>query len=125
MAYTEPLKKLIREFEKLPGIGSKTAERLGFHILKIEPQEALSLANAIVDVKEKVKHCQVCFNISDQDICEICSNPRRLHNHICVVEQTKDLISFEKTGQFQGVYHVLLGRVAPPGRSTSPAYYPG
>jgi recombination protein RecR len=111
--YTESLNKLIEEFEKLPGIGPKTAERLAFYILKVEPSEAMTLAEAIRDAKNKIKRCEVCYNLSEQQVCEICSDPRRDKSTICVVEQTKDVISLEKTGVCKWVYHVLGGHIAP------------
>lgn len=113
MAYTRSLKNLIAEFGKLPGIGNKTAERLGFYILNVSHSDAMSLADAIAEVKNNVKRCKMCFNIADEELCDICSNPRRDHSTICVVEQTKDLISLEKTATYQGLYHVLMGRLAP------------
>jgi recombination protein RecR len=112
-AYTESLNKLITEFEKLPGIGPKTAERLAFYILKARPGEALSLAEAIRDVKDKIKHCQICYNLSEQSVCQICSDERRDKSIICVVEQSKDIINLEKTGACKWVYHVLGGHIAP------------
>ena len=111
--YTETLNKLIDEFEKLPGIGPKTAERLAFYILKAQPEEALALAEAIRDVKDKIKHCQVCYNLSEQSVCQICSDERRDKSIICVVEQSKDIINLEKTGACKWVYHVLGGHIAP------------
>jgi recombination protein RecR len=111
--YTESLNKLIEEFGKLPGIGPKTAERLAFYLLKAKPAEALGLANAIRDLKERIKHCSICYNLSEQEICEICSDPKRDKSIICVVEQPKDLISIEKTGACKWVYHVLGGHIAP------------
>jgi len=111
--YTESLNKLIEEFEKLPGIGPKTAERLAFYILKAEPGEAMALAEAIRDAKNKIKRCEVCYNLSEQQVCEICSDPRRDKSTICVVEQTKDVINLEKTGVCKWVYHVLGGHIAP------------
>lgn len=111
--YTESLNKLIAEFEKLPGIGPKTAERLAFYILKAQPAEALALADAIRDVKEKIKHCQICYNLSEQPVCQICSDERRDKSIICVVEQSKDVINLEKTGACKWVYHVLGGHIAP------------
>ncbi len=111
--YTESLNKLIAEFEKLPGIGPKTAERLAFYILKAQPAEALALADAIRDVKEKIKHCQICYNLSEQPVCQICSDERRDKSIICVVEQSKDIINLEKTGACKWVYHVLGGHIAP------------
>jgi recombination protein RecR len=111
--YTESLNKLIEEFGKLPGIGPKTAERLAFYLLKAKPAEALGLANAIRDLKEKIKHCEICHNLAENQICEICSDPKRDKSIICVVEQPKDLISIEKTGACKWVYHVLGGHIAP------------
>jgi recombination protein RecR len=111
--YTESLNRLIEEFGKLPGVGPKTAERLAFHILKAGPDEAMALAQAIHDVKTKIKHCEVCYNFSEQPICQICSDPRRDKSLICVVEQPKDVISLEKTGACKWVYHVLGGHIAP------------
>jgi recombination protein RecR len=112
-AYTESLNKLIEEFGKLPGVGPKTAERLSFHILKAEPTEAMALAEAIRDVKKKIKRCEICYNYSEQPTCEICSDERRDKSLICVVEQPKDVISLEKTGACKWVYHVLGGHIAP------------
>ncbi len=111
--YTETLNKLIEEFSKLPGVGPKTAERLAFHILKAGQSEATALAEAIKDVKTKIKHCQICYNLSEQPICQICSDPRRDKTLICVVEQPKDVIALEKTGACKWVYHVLGGHIAP------------
>ncbi len=111
--YTESLNKLIEEFERLPGIGPKTAERLAFHILKAKPAEAIGLAEAIRDVKDKIKHCQVCYNLSEQPICQICSDERRDKSLICIVEQSKDIVNLEKTGACKWVYHVLGGHIAP------------
>ena len=112
-AYTESLNRLIEEFGKLPGVGPKTAERLAFHILKAEPVEAMSLAEAIRDVKNKIKRCEICHNLSEKAVCQICSDPRRDKSLICVVEQPKDLINLEKTGACKWVYHVLGGHIAP------------
>jgi len=111
--YTESLNRLIEELGKLPGVGPKTAERLAFHILKAEPAEAMAMADAIRDVKTKIKHCEVCYNLSEQPICRICSDERRDKSLICVVEQPKDVISLEKTGACKWVYHVLGGHIAP------------
>ncbi|HUV63859.1 MAG TPA: recombination mediator RecR [Sedimentisphaerales bacterium] len=112
-AYTESLNKLIEEFGKLPGVGPKTAERLAFHILKARPDEAMALAQAIHDVKNKIKRCEVCYNFSEQAVCQICSDSRRDKSLICVVEQPKDVISLEKTGTCKWTYHVLGGHIAP------------
>ena len=111
--YTKSLNKLIDEFGKLPGIGPKTAERLAFHILKANSTDAMALADAISDVKNKVKRCEVCFNFSEAPICQICSDSNRDKTLICVVEQPKDVISLEKTGACKWVYHVLGGHIAP------------
>jgi recombination protein RecR len=111
--YTESLNKLIDEFGKLPGIGPKSAERLAFYLLKAKPADALALADAIRDLKEKIKQCNICHNLSEQQTCEICSDPKRDKSIICVVEQPKDLISIEKTGACKWVYHVLGGHIAP------------
>jgi recombination protein RecR len=112
-AYTESMNRLIEEFGKLPGIGPKSAERLAFYILKAKPDQAMALAEAIRDVKNKIKRCEICYNFSEQAVCEICSDPRRDKGLICVVEQPKDVISLEKTGTCKWVYHVLGGHIAP------------
>ena len=111
--YTETLNKLIEELGKLPGVGPKTAERLAFYILKAQPAEAMALAEAIKDVKTKIKRCQICYNYSEKRICEICSDANRDKEIICVVEQPKDVIALEKTGACKWVYHVLGGHIAP------------
>ena len=108
-AYTESLNRLIEEFGKLPGIGPKSAERLAFYLLKATPAQALKLADAIRDLKR----CEICYNFSEQNICQICSDTRRDKSIICVVEQPKDVISLEKTGACRWVYHVLGGHIAP------------
>lgn len=111
--YPTILKNLLEELQKLPGVGPKTAERLVFHILKASEKEVFALADAIRVVKEKVKKCRYCFNITDEDPCLLCTNPQRDQSIVCVVEQPKDLLSIEKTGYFQGLYHVLMGKLAP------------
>jgi recombination protein RecR len=111
--YTETVNKLIEELGKLPGIGPKTAERLAFYILKSQKPEALALAQAISDVKTKIKQCKICYNFAETDFCPICSDQRRDKHRICVVEQPKDVIVLEKTGQCKWVYHVLGGHIAP------------
>jgi len=112
-AYTATLNRLIEEFGKLPGIGPKTAERLAFHVLKSDAPTAMALADAIRDVKTKIKRCQVCCNLSEADLCQVCSDTRRDRGLICVVEQPKDVISLEKTGACKWLYHVLGGHIAP------------
>ncbi len=111
--YTESLNKLIEEFGKLPGVGPKTAERLAFYILKAEPAEAGALAEAIRDVKKKIKRCEICYNLAEHQVCQICSDTGRDKTLICVVEQPKDVIALEKTGACKWVYHVLGGHIAP------------
>ncbi len=115
MPEAEPssLSRLKAEFEKLPGIGPRSAERLAFHILKSDKAAAMGLAGAIRDVKEQVRHCRLCFNLTEADPCPICADPRREHERIFVVEQPKDLLQLESTGLVRGVYHVLLGHIAP------------
>ena len=112
-AYTETLNRLIEELEKLPGIGPKSAERLAFYILKADTKEAMRLAQAIGDVKTKIKHCKRCYNLAENEVCNICADPRRDKSLICVVEQPKDLVSLEQTGACKWVYHVLGGHIAP------------
>ena len=112
-AYTQSLNKLIDELAKLPGIGTKTAERLAFHILRTEKNEALLLADAITKLKNSIKQCKECHNLSESDLCSICRDTKRNKSIICVVEQFKDLIALEKTGLCKWVYHVLGGHIAP------------
>ena len=112
-AHTGTLNRLIEEFGKLPGIGPKTAERLAFHILKANAPTALALAEAIQDVKTKIRRCQVCCNLAEAELCAVCSDTRRDRSLICVVEQPKDVISLEKTGACKWLYHVLGGHIAP------------
>ena len=111
--YTESLNNLVEQFRHLPGIGPRTAERLAYHVLKQPAAEALALAEAIAAVKTKIRHCERCFNLSEEPLCRICQDARRDQGIICVVEQVNDLISLEETGLCQWVYHVLQGRVAP------------
>jgi recombination protein RecR len=113
LAYTQSLNKVIDELAKLPGIGPKTAERLAFHILKIEKNEAIALADAITKLKNSVRQCKQCHNLSESELCSICTDARRDKSIICVVEQFKDLIALEKTGLCKWLYHVLGGRIAP------------
>jgi recombination protein RecR len=111
--YAETIERLMAELGKLPGIGARTAERLAFHILKATDAEALGLADAIHDVKTKIRPCSQCFNLSEGELCTVCADPRRDRNAICVVEQPKDLLALEATGAFGGLYHVLMGHIAP------------
>lgn len=112
-AYPQTVSRLIDEFAALPGIGRRSAERLAFFMLKSSREEAMALAMAITDVKEKVRHCSICWNLADADPCPVCTDPNRDASIILVVEQPRDLISLEETGMFRGVYHVLLGRLDP------------
>ena len=111
--YAETIERLMEQFGKLPGIGARTAERLAFHILKSGDAEALALADAIRDVKRLIRPCTNCFNLTETELCNICSDPRRDRATICVVEQPKDLLALESTGAYQGLYHVLMGHIAP------------
>ncbi len=108
-----PLQNLIEEFEKLPGIGSKTAQRLAFFILNQPKEKAKKFADAIISAKEKLCYCSVCQNISDKEVCSICDNPTRDHSIICVVESPRDVLQIERTNEFKGVYHVLHGAISP------------
>lgn len=107
--------KLIEAFGRLPGVGAKTAERLAHHILRCPAPEAMALADAIRAVRERVHHCATCFHLTDVDepLCSICRDPRRDAGLVCVVEQPRDLMALEKAGTYNGVYHVLMGRLAP------------
>lgn len=107
------LERAIDEFSKLPGIGRKTALRLVLHLLRLEEQRTLSFGNSLIDLRQHVKYCSVCHNISDTDVCSICSNPRRDKSLICVVENIQTVLAIENTGQFKGLYHVLGGLISP------------
>lgn len=110
---TQSVAKVIEEFAKLPGIGRKSAERLAYHILRVNKAEALALSDAIRQVRESVRYCSVCYNLAEGELCAICSDPRRDQTQLCVVEQPRDLMALEQSGVFRGLYHVLLGRIAP------------
>ncbi len=112
-SYTHSIQNLINQLSALPGIGVRSAERIAFHLLKQKPDEAMKLADAIRDVKTRIKHCSICYNLTEQDPCAICTDPARDQGLVCVVEQPKDLLALEATGLYRGVYHVLLGRIAP------------
>ena len=111
--YTEALQNLLEEFKKLPGIGNKTAERLAYYVLRVPEEDAMKFASAIQDVKKNVKNCQICFNITESDVCPICTDPQRDSSKICIVEQPKDLYAIERAGNYRGHYHVLMGTFAP------------
>lgn len=111
--YPESVDRLIDEFGKMPGIGGRTAERLALHLLRVPQEEALGLADAIRELREKIKYCSVCHNVSDTDPCHICSDSRRNRDTICVVEEPKDVTAIENSGAYRGLYHVLMGRYSP------------
>jgi len=111
--YPKPLARLVSEFEKLPGIGPKSAQRLAFYILRLPEEETRALSEALVTIKASIKFCHVCHNYSEGDVCDICADPRRDHTRICVIAEPRDLIAVEKTGEFKGVYHVLQGVISP------------
>lgn len=113
MHYAKPLAKLVGEFEKLPGIGPKSAQRLAFHILRISEDEAKALADAVLNVKLYIKLCPVCYNYTDQDCCEICSDAKRDRSLVCVVSEPRDVVAMEKTNEFRGLFHVLGGVISP------------
>jgi recombination protein RecR len=110
--YTESLRRLMDLLGKLPGVGSRSAERMAFHLLKNSREDALALSDAIRYVKDHIRHCSICFNLTETDPCAICADANRDHGIICVVEQPKDLLQLESTNLYKGVYHVLLGRLA-------------
>ena len=111
--YSHEIAKLIEELSALPGIGAKSAQRLAFHILNMQQDNVDALASAIVSAKKNVKYCKCCYNLTDQEICPICSDTSRDHKTIMVVENTRDLVAYEKTGKYSGVYHVLHGAISP------------
>ena len=111
--HIESLEALKQAFQKLPGVGPRSAERLAFHILRSSRAEAGSLAEAILAVKDKIFHCRTCYNLTEEDPCAVCRDPGRDHEEIWVVEQPKDVIALEQTGLVRGVYHVLMGHIAP------------
>ncbi len=113
MQYIEPLAKLIEHFRALPGIGTKTAVRLAYHVLDMDAAKAKALAGAILEAKEKIGFCSVCCNLSDRDPCAICSSAKRDQSTICVVEQPQDVAAVERMHDFHGVYHVLHGALSP------------
>ena len=113
MEYTKPLAKLIECFQKLPSIGPKTAQRLALHLVKMPEYEVEKFAQTMIEAKNTISYCEVCFNMTSQSPCEICSNPQRDKSVICVVSETKDLIAIEKTSEYKGLYHVLQGLISP------------
>ena len=115
-----PLTKLIEQFARLPGVGRKTAQRFAFYILDLPEEKARQFAEAIVDARTKMKKCAVCGNLTDQELCPICAASGRDHSVICVVEDPRDVLAFERTREYNGVYHVLHGLISP-SRNFSPA----
>ena len=113
MEYIAPLAELIEHFRALPGIGNKTAVRLAYHVLDMDMDKAKGLAGAIMQAKEKIGYCKVCFNLSDENPCRICKSHNRDHSIICVVEQPQDVAAMERMRDFKGVYHVLHGALSP------------
>ena len=113
MELAESVTNMIGELSKLPGIGRKSAERLAYHLLRVNKSEAIALADSIRNVRENVRYCSVCFNLSEQENCLVCNDERRDQHTLCVVEQPRDLMSLEDAGVYNGLYHVLLGRIAP------------
>ena len=112
-SYAPPVQRLVTELSKLPGIGSRTAQRLAFHILRASSEDAAGLSEAIREVKEKISFCEVCFNLTDESRCRICQDSRRDHGLICVVEEPSDVIPMERTHEYSGIYHVLGGALSP------------
>ena len=113
MEYTKPLAQLIEFFQKFPGVGPKSAQRMAFHLLKMPLGEVQRFSQILVDAKENIHYCSTCFNMSASDPCEICTDTRRDNSVICVVAETKDLIAIEKTREYKGLYHVLQGTLSP------------
>ena len=111
--YSSQITKLIEELSKLPGIGAKSAQRLAFHIINMPQEQVERLASAMMDAKKNVRYCKECFTLTDQELCPICSSDKRDHQTIMVVENTRDLAAYEKTGKYNGVYHVLHGAISP------------
>ena len=111
--YSEPIDRLINEFSKIPGIGRKTAQRLAFHVINMDIKDVTGLSKALVDVKNEIKYCSVCCNISDSEVCPICANSHRDPSTICVVEDPRDVAAMERTKDYSGRYHVLNGVISP------------
>lgn len=112
-SYTQSIQNLMNELARLPGIGMRSAERIAFHLLKQRPEDAMQLAEAIRDVKTRIKNCSTCYNLTEQDPCSVCGDVSRDQGLVCIVEQPKDLLALESAGLYRGVYHVLLGRISP------------
>lgn len=113
MQYAKPLAKLVAEFEKLPGIGPKSAQRLAFHVLRMTEDQAIALVDAVLDVKRQIRQCNICYNYTDSERCGICSDAKRDHSLLCIVSEPRDVVAMEKTNEFRGLYHVLGGVISP------------
>ena len=113
MTYARPLLRLLEMLGKLPGIGPRSAERIAFYLLRVSKEQAGQLAQAILDVKSQLRFCEICFNVSEEPRCGICEDAARDPSTVCVVEEPKDVLAIEKTGAYRGLYHVLLGAIAP------------
>ena len=111
--YSTHINKLIEQLSRLPGIGIKSAQRLAFHIINMPQEQVEQLAGAMTSARSNVRYCKECFTLTDQDVCPICANSKRNHRQIMVVENTRDLAAYEKTGKYEGVYHVLHGAISP------------
>ena len=111
--YAGPIQRLIDELSRLPGVGPKSAQRVAFYLLKIPEADARRLSSAIAEVKDKVRLCERCFNVSDAELCEFCSDPRRDAGVICVVQEPPDIVAIERTREYAGLYHVLQGAISP------------
>ena len=111
--YAKPLNKLIGELTKLQGIGSKTAQRMAFNILAMDKESAVAIANAIIDAKEQMRYCEICGNLTDESVCNICSDKKRRQDVICVVESARELAAMERIREYDGLYHVLNGSISP------------
>lgn len=111
--YSGHMNKLIEELSELPGIGGKSAQRLAFHLMNMPQERVKRLAGVLLDARESVRYCKECFTMTDREVCPVCANPKRDHGTIMVVETTRDLAAYEKTGKYEGVYHVLHGAISP------------
>ena len=111
--YSGHINKLIEQLSRLPGVGAKSAQRLAFHIINMPKEEVEGIANAMISAKEHIHYCKECYTLTDEELCPICKDPNRNHKQIMVVEQTRDMAAYEKTGKYQGVYHVLHGAISP------------
>lgn len=111
--YSGHINKLIEQLSRLPGVGAKSAQRLAFHIINMPKEEVEGIANAMISAKEHIYYCKECYTLTDEELCPICKDPNRNHKQIMVVEQTRDMAAYEKTGKYEGVYHVLHGAISP------------